>query len=106
VASIVNFRAQFPEFRTVGDSQVGAMLGAAALELDLTIWGAFGPDPLGNQTKSDQAQMYLAAHKLAVSPFGQAAKMVMDRRSGYARTTYGAEFLLIQLGKVVSAGVA
>ncbi len=90
----------------MGDSQIAAMLGAAALELDLSVWGAFGPDPLGNQTKSDQAQMYLAAHKLAVSPFGQAAKMVMDSRSGYNRTTFGQEFLLLQKGKVVSAGVA
>ncbi len=98
-------RAQFPEFRTVSDSLVRSMLGAAALELDLSVWGPFGVDP-GPQTKADQAQMYLAAHKLAVSPFGQAAKMVMDARTGYNRTTYGMEFLLLQKGKVIAVGVA
>jgi hypothetical protein len=48
-------------------------------------------------TKTDQGQLYLAAHKLAVSPFGQNAKMMVDnKRVGYRRTTYGAEFLLLQ----------
>jgi len=50
--------------------------------------------------------MYLAAHKLAISPYGQAAKMVMDKRSGYNRTTYGQEFLLLMRGVVVGARVA
>jgi hypothetical protein len=90
------FRLQFPEMRTVQDPMVAAMLGAAALEMDLSVWGKFGVDP-GPQTKADQGQMYLAAHKLAVSPYGQAAKMVMDKRSGYMRTTYGQEFKLLQM---------
>jgi hypothetical protein len=105
VATLALFRAQFPEFRTVQDPLIAAMMGAAALELSPCSWGAYGVDP-GPQTKADQAQMYLAAHKLAVSPYGQAAKMVMDKRSGYERTTYGAAFLLLLKGQIVSAGVA
>lgn len=93
------FRAQFPEFGgNVPDALITVMLGAAALELDTSVWGAFGVVG-GNMTKSDQGQMYLAAHKLAVSPFGQNAKMASDpRRNGYDRTTYGAEFKLLMGG--------
>ena len=84
--------------RTVQDSLVVAFLGAAALELDLSVWGPYGVVG-GNQTKADQGQMYLAAHKLAVSPLGQAAKMVADpKRVGYERTTYGSEFRLLMRG--------
>jgi len=45
--------------------------------------------------------MYLAAHKLAASPFGQNSKTVTTafaNKSGYQRTTYGAEFFLLQRG--------
>jgi hypothetical protein len=74
------------------------MLAAAALEIDTTVWGQLG-QPGGFMTKADQGQMYLAMHKLAVSPFGQNAKMVVNgRKVGYARTTYGEEFLLLQRG--------
>jgi hypothetical protein len=92
------FRAQFPEFGPVSDSLVATMLGAATLELDTSVWGAFGSVGT-NMTKADQGQMYLAAHKLAASPFGQAAKMVPNPNlSGYRRTTYGAEFMLLMRG--------
>jgi hypothetical protein len=80
-------------------------MGAAALELSSCTWGPYGAVG-ASQTKADQAQMYLAAHKLAISPYGQAAKMVMDKRSGYNRTTYGQEFLLLQRGVCVGARVA
>ena len=84
-------RVQFPEANGVSDALVTAMLGAAALELDTSVWGAYG-QPGGFMTKTDQGQMYLAMHKLAVSPFGQNAKMVVNNKmSGYKRTTYGAE---------------
>ena len=91
-------RAQFPEANGVSDVLVATMLAAASLELDTSVWGAFG-QPGGLMTKTDQGQMYLAMHKLAVSPFGQNAKMMSDpKRLGYDRTTYGREFLLLQRG--------
>lgn len=92
------FRAQFPEFASVSDPLITTFLGAASLELDVTVWGQYGQ--LGQpMTKTDQGQMYLAAHKLAVSPYGQAAKTVVNgRKQGYARTSYGEEFMLLQRG--------
>lgn len=91
-------RAQFPEANGVSDVLVASMLAAASLELDPTVWGALGQAG-GLMTKADQGQMYLAMHKLAISPFGQNAKMVVNgKKSGYDRTTYGAEFLLLQRG--------
>lgn len=96
------FRAQFPEFNGVSDILVNTMLNAAFLELDTSVWGAYGTSPSatpgGQMSKVDQGQMYLAAHKLAVSPWGQNAKMVVGRKSGYFRTTYGEEFALLQRG--------
>ena len=89
-------RAQFPEANGVSDVLVATMLGAASLELDPCVWGPLG-QPGGLMTKADQGQLYLAMHKLAVSPFGQNAKVKIDgKKVGYARTTYGEEFLLLQ----------
>lgn len=89
-------RAQFPEANGVSDVLVATMLAAASLELDPRVWGQLGQAG-GLMTKADQGQMYLAMHKLAVSPFGQNAKMQVDgKKVGYRRTTYGCEFLLLQ----------
>jgi hypothetical protein len=91
-------RAQFPEVNGVSDVMVATMLAAAALEIDPTVWGLFGQAG-GLMTKADQGQMYLALHKLAISPFGGNAKMqVNGKKVGYARTSYGEEFLLLQRG--------
>lgn len=96
MATLAMFRSQFPEMNNVSDVLVATMLAAAFLEIDVSVWGAYGLTE-APMTKTDQAQMYLAAHKLAVSPFGQNAKTVFDpKRTGYARTTYGAEYLLLQ----------
>lgn len=99
MATLSQFRAEFPEFNTVSDVLVTAKLAAAALEMDNCVWGAFG-QPGGPNTKADQGQMYLAAHKMAVSPFGQNSKTVatpasFGNRTGYQRSTYGAEFWLL-----------
>lgn len=102
MATLQNFRAQFPEFNGVSDILVNTMLNAAFLELDTSVWGAYGTSPPaitgGQMGKVDQGQMYLAAHKLAISPWGQNAKLVVNNRSGYQRTTYGQEFALLQRG--------
>lgn len=89
------FRAQFPEFGNVSDTLVTAMLGAAFLDLSPCVWGQYGVVG-GNMTKADQGQMYLTAHKLCMSPFGQNARMMVNNKSqGYEKTTYGSEFLLL-----------
>lgn len=105
MATLAQFRLQFGEFAAVSDPVVTAFLGAAQLELDTKVWGAFGQVG-GLITKADQAQLYLAAHKMAISPFGQAAKTLYNNKRGYERTTYGAEFLLMQKGVVSGFRVA
>lgn len=78
------FLAQFPEFQATNDSGaagvalIEAMLAAALLELDADMWDAL----------IDQGQGYLAAHKLAVSPWGNAAKL--SNKDG--TSTYGAHY--------------
>lgn len=66
MATRSTFLVQFPEFRNTDTDIVDAMLAAADLEIDRTVWNE----------KADQGQMYLAAHKLALSPFGNAAQLV------------------------------
>jgi len=73
--TLAEFRVQFPEFVNAPDTLVNAMLAAALLEIDLEVWGA----------KADQGQGYLAAHKLALSPFGNATRMVLN---GSGATVY------------------
>lgn len=91
MATLAQFRVKFPEFKSTPDVQVVFSLGEAALEMSTRVWGAFGLDG-GPMTQADVAQLYLAAHKLAISPSGQAAKTVFANKKGYERTTYGAEF--------------
>lgn len=64
--TVAAFVVQFPEFRNASTDLLQAHLDAAELEIDREVW----------ETKGDQGQMYLAAHKLALSPFGNNAKLV------------------------------
>lgn len=76
-----SFVTQFPEFAntaTADAAYVQAVLDAALLEIDLDVWNE----------KADQGQMYLAAHKLALSPFGNNAQLVADSKE----TTYLAHY--------------
>lgn len=75
---LATFRIQFPEFQFVDDSLVQAMLTAAALSVDVDVWG----------TKAGQGVGYLAAHKLALSPYGQAARLVAKDGSTTYETHY------------------
>lgn len=85
---LATFRAQFPEFVNAPDTLVTAMLNAADLEIDRELWGA----------KADQGQGYLAAHKLALSPFGNGTRMVLPNGGG---TTYERHYqsLVAQVAK-------
>src|ERR1700680_2861649 len=106
MASLPMIRAQFPEANGVPDVLVASMLAAAALEIDQNVWGPLG-QPGGNMTPADQGQMYLAMHKLAISPFGQNAKMIVNgKKVGYARTSYGEEFKLLMRGRTSGFRVA
>lgn len=74
MVTVAAFIVQFPEFTRVDVAQIQAHLDAADLEIDRIVWGA----------KADQGQAYLAAHKLALSPFGNNARLVTSSQS----TTY------------------
>jgi Protein of unknown function (DUF4054) len=89
MADIVTFITQFPEFSAIaGSAQLQAFLNAAALEIDLNIWGL----------TADQGTYYLMAHRLCCSPFGQNAKMMVDKKAqGYGRTTYGQSYKELQI---------
>ncbi len=67
------FRIQFPEFAACPDELAQAYLDAAALQVGAEVWG----------TLVDQGHGYLTAHKLALSPYGQAARL-----SKKGETTY------------------
>ena len=82
------FITQFPEFLGVSVNQINVFLAAAALEIDKTIWGP----------TAQQGQFWLCAHRLAASPFGQAAKMITSPLARkYERTTYGQTYKELQL---------
>lgn len=82
------FIIQFPEFANADEDLVEAMLAAAELEIDRDVWEA----------KGDQGQMYLAAHKLALSPHGNGAELV----SNGGATTYEIHYEKLQ--RQVSSG--
>lgn len=86
MADRARFLIQFPEFGAAKTSAalIDAMLGAADLEIDREVWGA----------KADQGQMYLAAHKLALSPYGNAAQLVLTKPKDtpHGETTFGVHY--------------
>ena len=61
-----SFIVMFPEFTNSNTALVEAHLASAALEVDTEVWG----------DKADTGIMYLAAHRLALSPYGNSAEMV------------------------------
>lgn len=82
------FVVQFPEFEGVDTDLLQVHLDAAELEIDRSVW----------LLKGDQGQGYLAAHKLALSPFGNNAKLVAKDGS----TTYQVHY--DRLVRQVSSG--
>lgn len=81
------FKTAFPEFRTAEMGLVNAKLSEAYQQIDLSVWdtGANGP-------KSGIGQGYLTAHLLALSPFGQNARMVAKNGT----TTYWVHYKNLQ----------
>jgi len=64
--SLSRFRLQNPEFAGVPDDYVQSHLDDALLTIDPEVWG----------TLADQGQRYRACMCMALSPQGQAAKLV------------------------------
>lgn len=88
---ITTFGTLFPEFAatiTSNQALVQGMLDQAALELDQNVCGDY----------YDSLHGYTAAHKLALSPFGQQAKLM----SKDGTTTY--EKHMTRLRRMVAAG--
>lgn len=84
MATVAQLQIQFPEFRDADEALLEAILAAADLEIDREVWGA----------KADQGQLYLAAHKLALSAYGNAAELVQKSPSPspHGETLYGVHF--------------
>ena len=80
--NLAAFRSTFPEFQSATDVMVQSRLDQAAARMDLAIWG----------TRYEEGHGLLAAHLLALSPYGQMARMVS--KSG--TSTYGDQFRELQ----------
>lgn len=76
--TLASFRVAFPEFEGASDTLVQAKLDEATTALDERVFGV----------RFDEAVRYRAAHTLAISPFGQNARLVAKDGS----TTYGTLF--------------
>jgi hypothetical protein len=84
VANRAGFILRCPEFARTGEAQVEAFLADAALEVDADVWGE----------KTDLGIYYLTAHNLALSPYGNAAQMVIDNdeNTPHGNTVYGVKY--------------
>jgi hypothetical protein len=82
------FKQRFPEFGQTPDALIVPNLIAAGRSIDPAVWGG----------KFDEGQAYLAAHKLALSPYGANVRIMVDAN----RTTYFVEF--DRLKREVAAG--
>lgn len=87
--AVDDFLARFPEFNGADLSLIDAMLNDAAFEIDPGVFGAV----------AGSAHGYLTAHKLALSPFGQGARLEIPKDG---KTTYQTH--LKQLVQKVSSG--
>jgi hypothetical protein len=76
------FRSSFPEFQNVPDALISSWLASALLEFEVETWG----DDL------DTGHGLLTAHRLALAPYGQNARL----SSKDAQTTYGEQYRLLQ----------
>jgi hypothetical protein len=76
--ALKDFQARFPEFRNTDTTLVSAQLNDAALQIDSCVWG-----PLAGVGHG-----YLTAHRLALSPFGQQARMVAKNGTTTYQTHY------------------
>ena len=66
--TVAQFRERFPEFLETDTSHVQAKLDEAWRRTPASVWGDTAQDAHG----------YLAAHLLALSPFGRDARMINE----------------------------
>lgn len=83
-----DFLARFPEFEPAPVSMIDSAIGEATRNVDSEVWG----------DKTDDGVRWKAAHLLAISPFGQQARLMSKDGS----TTYGKHFA--KLARSVTPG--
>lgn len=76
--ALADFRTLYPEFQSCSDTLVQAVLDESAIRIDAGIWG----------TWTDEGHGLLTAHKLALAPNGQMARL--DTKTN--ETTYGMRY--------------
>lgn len=76
---VESFLESFPEFRPAEAALIKPMIAKAVIQVDAAVWGTL---------KTDLGVELLTAHLLAISPFGQNARLVSKDGS----TTYGKRF--------------
>lgn len=92
--TLASFKVRFPEFIVSGakevahDTMLQAYIDAALMRTPTDPWGTY----------RDEGTLYLAAHLLAVTPFGQNAKLA----SKVGDSVYGVEYKRLQ--RIVTAG--
>jgi len=77
VVDFHDFLARFPEFEPADSSMVASAIAEATRGVDASVWG----------DKTEDGIRWLAAHLLAITPWGQQARLVSKDGS----TTYGKE---------------
>ena len=75
---VESFLVGFPEFRPAEATLITPMIAKATLQVDASVWGS----------KADLGIELLTAHLLAISPFGQNARLA----SKEGKTTYLTRF--------------
>ena len=90
--TIASLQLRMSEFTATPDAVVQAAIDDASTEVDPRVFGE----------KADQAITLLAAHKLAMSPYGQQARLAPKEqgKGTHGATTYGLEYdtLVAQCG--------
>jgi Protein of unknown function (DUF4054) len=89
--TVEEFRARFAEFRTAGDPLVESVLAEATRRVAPEVYGELTNDAVG----------YLAAHLLAISPFGKNMRLEDDK----SETTFWSEYIAIRKQVVVTTFV-
>lgn len=83
-----DFLSRFPEFEPASKAMIETALDEAERNVDAEVFAG----------KTDDAIRWKAAHLLAISPFGQQARMISKDGS----TTYGKRF--VELAKSMTPG--
>lgn len=83
----VSFRLRFPEFRTASNTLINSVIAEATARVASDVFGDLTEAAIG----------YLAAHLLAVSPFGKNQRL----EDSTTVTTYWTEYITIRQQVVV-----